>query len=172
MPDTWVNLKDGVPTPSLFATTGGNGTAIAIDTSKDVPYYKKQGGPVTPLRGNGNVVAAVGGMRRTTRIAIPDLGAAYYQVKPYETLTYAVPKFATVNLADGTIAVDRASDYQITFDINLEFDIANTGRNLFLRLRNLDNATPGVTTELFVGRNTEGLAEFLIFGVTATEAVL
>jgi hypothetical protein len=172
MSESWVNLSDGVPPPLRFATTGGNGAALVIDTQTDAAYYKKQGGPVTPLLGNGNVVAAVGGMRRSTPIAIPDLGAGYFQVKPFEVLTYAVPKYVSLNLADGTLAVERVSDYQITFDINLQFDVLNAGRNLFLRLWNIDSATPGVTTELFVGRNTEGLAEFLIFGVSATEAIL
>lgn len=172
MSDSWVNQKDGVPPPSLFATTGGNGSAIAIDTQTNYAYYKKQRGPVTPILGAGAVIAAVGGMRRSTPIPIPDLGAAYFQIKPFETLTYAVPKYVDLNLTDGTLAVTRASDYQITFDINLEFDILNAGRNLFMRLRNIDNVTPGVTTELFVGRNTEGLAEFLIFGVTASASIL
>jgi hypothetical protein len=154
-----------------FATTGGNGAALVIDTQKDAAYYKKQGGPVTPLLGNGNVVAAHAGMRFHGARPLANLGAGFVTIAPYDVLTYQ-PLNAFADLTTGELSVARVSSYQLTMDINLSFDEMNSGRTLQLQLYNATTNNPVAQTDLFVGRDTGGLVEFIIIGITATIAAL
>lgn len=79
---TWFFAYPGVPAAELFASTGGLGSPIIVDSTTDTPYYLKAG-VVTPFAGGGGggAVSSVFG-RTGAVVALPgdytaaDVGAA------------------------------------------------------------------------------------------------
>lgn len=57
---TWFFPYPGVPAAGLFASTGGLGSPIIVDSTTDTPYYFKAGAGPTPFAGGSGSALPVG----------------------------------------------------------------------------------------------------------------
>lgn len=102
------------------------------------------------------VTAGYGSIKRTTPVALADIGATWQQL-PWEAVGITDPKGMAYDLPTGMI-VEHFGIWALNLLVNLAFDDANAGRDVQIRLVNVSDGTAATPVTFFVGRNQDGVS--------------
>jgi hypothetical protein len=99
-------------------------------------------------------VAAYGGIRQSTPVALPDIGAGWTTLTA-DTDSVAVPRAVTQNTANNSLAVNYNGVWLANIGFSISHNEAQAGRTILGRLYNLTQATGGAETVVGIARNTD-----------------
>ena len=98
--------------------------------------------------------AAYGGIRQSTPVALPDIGAGWTTLTA-DSLSIATPRGVTQNLANNSLSFGYEGVWKVGVSFSISHDEAQGSRSTRIRVYNLTQATGGAETVIGVGRNTD-----------------
>ena len=103
------------------------------------------------------VAAGYGGIGVDAPSALPNLGATWVPLTGFDLELIATPLNVIQYLPNNALGIESEGVWQVGAKVSLTFAELNAGREMSLRLFNINTATPSpITFNFFVGRNQAG----------------
>lgn len=98
------------------------------------------------------VVAGYGGVKLDTPAALSDIDSTW-QTLPADSAVVGIPKYVTQDFAQDGVIIIAAGIWQVAANIAISHNELNAGREMQLRLLNVDTGVPGAGVTFGTGRN-------------------
>jgi len=98
------------------------------------------------------VVAAYGGVRLAAQTALPDVGIGWTTLE-FDSGVLTSPRGVTQDTANSGLRINEEGIYMVDVSFTLEHSESNSGREIEVRVYNVDKAESGGGTVIGIGRN-------------------